>query len=319
VAITFIPPGRRVLANDNAPPWQDDVTLPGQWGSGQFSPGVGAPGILATPGVPPDLPPAANDNSPRLFTPGSSPPDDRFVASPPGGGSSTSGVLTPGGGAGGAGGPGVPGAITRSLLMRMAPWLGRVLGPAGAYFGSTGPAETGEFHPRVRPDIALGGKPTGVPFPVGPGYGQGPFAGRPDPGIGEGPFAGRPDPGTGQGPFAGRPDYGVGQGPFAGRPDPGSVGVGQGPFAGRPDVASAGVGQGPFAGRPAAAPVTRAPAVPPVRPKDAVAAQKPDLGYYNAQTNLDPLGRGGRRWGGPLDAPQSTAFDLSKLFQRQPQ
>jgi hypothetical protein len=49
-----------------------------------------------------------------------------------------------------------------------------------------------------------------------------------------------------------------------------------------------------------------------------VAAQKPDLGYYG-QTNLDPLGRGGRRWGGPLDAPQSTAFDLSKLFQRQPQ
>ena len=55
-----------------------------------------------------------------------------------------------------------------------------------------------------------------------------------------------------------------------------------------------------------------APAVPPVRPAaagPAAAKQQPNLGGYTmAQPNIDPLSRGGRRTGGPTDAPQMGVF-----------
>jgi hypothetical protein len=123
----------------------------------------------------------------------------------------------------------------------------------------------------------LAGKPTGVPY-------YDPLAGKPT-GVPYMPFeSGFPTP------YPGAPETGF--------PLPGGGG-------GDPRHESAANPQQIFAPNK----------LPPPRPKDQVAAQNPNLGYYG-QTNLDPLGRGGRRLGGPLDAPQSTAIDLSKLFQR---
>jgi hypothetical protein len=278
-------------ANDNNPPGGDPL-----WGDTDLPDWAGRGRGFA--------PPVRQPFKPRIVPP-SSEPDPRFVPVDPNQVQSTPGAMRS--------------SLVRSILGRLAPWAGRLGGAAGAYFGSTEPTASDDFNrsphfsdprlrrafPEQRPSTVQDPYLGPVPYqtaPLGPGSPEARPSTVPDPYLGPAPYQTAPllsPAGIGQGPFAGRPDIGAG--------------IGQGPFAGRPDILRNGPGD-----RPSGVPPTYAPAVPPVRPRDAAAAQKPNLGYYG-QTNLDPLGRGGRRWGGPLDAPQSTAFDLSKLFQGQPQ
>ena len=65
---------------------------------------------------------------------------------------------------------GEAGNAARGIVSKALPWAGRVLGPLGAYFGSTTPAETGEAPtnlPQQRPSYA-GPTPAPAPAPIEP-------------------------------------------------------------------------------------------------------------------------------------------------------